>query len=46
MELLPEFSVTLRRLKKGETAYPIDGPHYEYHGQRTNSAVNRLDPKR
>ena len=35
MELLPEFSVILRRLKKGETAYPIDDPHYDYHGQRT-----------
>jgi hypothetical protein len=35
MEILPEFRVTLTRLKKGETAYPIDGPHYEYHGQRT-----------
>jgi uncharacterized protein YwqG len=35
MELLPEFRVTLTRLKEGETAYPTDGPHYEYHGQRT-----------
>jgi len=35
METLPEFRVTLTRLKEGETAYPIDGPYYECHGQRT-----------
>lgn len=34
---LPEFRVSLTRLKKGEAAYPIndDTPHYEYHGRRT-----------
>lgn len=37
MKPLPEFRVTLTRLKKGETAYPVGGkiPHYEYHGRRT-----------
>lgn len=35
MKTLPEFRVTLTRLKGGETAYPTEGPHYEYHGQRT-----------
>lgn len=37
MEQLPEFRVTLTRMKDGETAYPIrdDIPHYEYQGRRT-----------
>src|SRR5215469_13459716 len=37
METLPEFRVTLTRMKPGETAYPIneETPHYEYHGRRT-----------
>jgi hypothetical protein len=37
MDQLPEFRVTLTRLKEGETAYPQgpDIPHYEYHGQRS-----------
>ncbi len=37
MEKLPEFRVTLTRLKPGEQAYPQgdDTPHYEAHGQRT-----------
>jgi len=37
MDELPEFRVTLTRLKEGETAYP-QGPdvsHYEYQGQRS-----------
>jgi hypothetical protein len=34
---LPEFRVTLTRLKPGETAYPQgpDVPHYEFQGQRS-----------
>jgi hypothetical protein len=35
MDTLPEFRVTLTRLKEGETAYPTEGAHYEYQGQRT-----------
>lgn len=37
MKTLPEFRVTLQRMKPGELAYPIsdDIPHYEYHGRRT-----------
>ena len=37
MKRLPEFRVTLTRLKEGEEAYPHgdDIPHYEYQGQRT-----------
>ncbi len=37
MEPLPEFRVTLTRMKKGETAYRIGDaiPDYEYHGRRT-----------
>ena len=35
METLPEFRVTLTRLKEGETAYPIEGAQYETYGQRT-----------
>jgi hypothetical protein len=37
IDRLPEFRVTLTRLKPGEQAYPRGGdvPHYEYHGQRT-----------
>jgi hypothetical protein len=37
MDKLPEFRVTLTRLKDGEQAYPINDetPHYEYHGRRT-----------
>ena len=37
MDKLPEFRVTLTRLKPGEQAYPKgdDVPHYEFHGQRT-----------
>src|SRR5690349_17495075 len=37
MKSLPEFRVTLTRLKKGESAYPIsdDAPHHEYQGRRT-----------
>ena len=37
MKTLPEFRVTLTRLKKGEQSYPIDAdtPHYEYQGRRT-----------
>jgi hypothetical protein len=37
METLPEFRVTLTRMKQGEKAYPFSehGPDYDYHGQRT-----------
>jgi hypothetical protein len=37
MDKLPEFRVTLTRLKPGEQAFPKgdDIPHYEAHGQRT-----------
>src|SRR5688572_10425653 len=37
IEKLPEFRVTLTRMKDGERTYPIsdDVPHYEYHGRRT-----------
>lgn len=36
-ERLPEFRVSLVRLKPGESAFPKgpDIPHYEYQGQRT-----------
>ncbi|MEQ9069061.1 MAG: hypothetical protein RLO18_20175 [Gimesia chilikensis] len=35
--LLPEYRVSLERVKEGEEAYPKgeDIPHYEYQGQRT-----------
>jgi hypothetical protein len=37
MKTLPEFKVTLQRMKPGEPAYPISDeiPHYEYQGRRT-----------
>ena len=37
MKPLPEFRVTLTRLKDGETAYPEgpEIPHYEFQGQRS-----------
>ncbi len=37
LQELPEFRVTLERLKKGETAYPngSDVPHDKYLGQRS-----------
>jgi hypothetical protein len=37
MEILPEFRVTLTRLKPGETAYPVDedGISEDMEGQRT-----------
>ena len=35
MEILPEFRVTLTRLKDGESAYPVEGSRREHLGQRT-----------
>ena len=35
MKTLPEFRVTLTRLKENETAYPTDNPRYNSHGRRT-----------